>query len=109
MGEGLSGSACEVLDIPCTLTDREVSAGVVRRRRQLPSGWKCGAVVHRGSATVWGVDLLLAIVTVDGGGVELVPVIEVGGQLVRVVDLVPVELVALVALVEVPAPVLVAA
>lgn len=58
---------------------------------------------------MWGVDLLLAIVTVDGGGVELVPVIEVGGQLVRVVDLVPVELVALVALVEVPAPVLVAA
>lgn len=58
---------------------------------------------------VWGVDLLLAIVTVDGGGVELVPVIEVGGQLVRVVDLVPVELVSLVALVEVPAPVLVAA
>ena len=54
-------------------------------------------------------DPVLAIVTCEGGGVELLLVRVVGGQLVRVDGGGLVELVSLVALVEVPAPAMVAA
>jgi len=48
-------------------------------------------------------------VTLDGGGVDLLPVVEVDGVLVERVSGRPVDLVALVALVRVPAVELVAA
>lgn len=68
------------------------------------SGW-----LSTDRGTVFGVDPVLAIVTCEGGGVELLLVRVVGGQLVRVDGGGLVELVSLVALVEVPARVLVAA
>lgn len=50
-------------------------------------------------------DVALALVTVDGGGLDLVPVIEVDGVLVERDSRAVVDLVSLVALVRLPAPV----
>lgn len=55
-----------------------------------------------GCGSVCGVETALALVTLDGGGLDVLPVVEVDGVLVVRGSGVPVDLVALVALVRVP-------
>jgi len=59
-------------------------------------------VVHRLWVMLGGMDSGCAVVTLDGGGVAVLDVVEVGGVLVEVVSGRPVELVSLVVVTGLP-------